>query len=258
MKRQQSARRLSCFSKAAWHDFSSCTQIPTSTRTISAFKTHFDALHILLALFYGSRSDCQSHSIKSSLLTFLSVANPHIAVGGMNIPHTNTGYESNSELDVAGRFVPIVYLIQDDGDGNSQMSDTPLQLPASANVAPDNSALVTFSQAEGDLMRNVPQNPSTYPHQQFLDLRELINRLHNNQLFNQLVTQRAREGLYNQRETARRVLLHQQRELWQETMRRTIIMCRCKFDSSNKKQMRDCLKGRGICSLDFPGSLSSS
>ena len=29
--------------------------------------------------------------------------------------------------------------------------------------------------------------------------------------------------------------------LWQETTRRTTVMCRCKFDSSNKKHMRDFL-----------------
>ena len=32
----------------------------------------------------------------------------------MITPHTNTGYEPNSELDMAGRFVPIVDLTQDD------------------------------------------------------------------------------------------------------------------------------------------------
>ena len=49
---------------------------------------------------------------------------------------------------------------QDDEDGNSRVSDTPLQLPASAGVSSDTSAWVTFSQAESDLMRNAP---SLYP-----------------------------------------------------------------------------------------------
>ena len=59
------------------------------------------------------------------------------------------------------------------------MPDIPLQLPASAHVSSDHSALVAFSQADGNLMRNVPslhpipsqtgvdpwqlQYPSTYP-----------------------------------------------------------------------------------------------
>ena len=99
--------------------------------------------------------------------------------GGMNILHANTGYEPNSEIDVAGRCVPKVDLTRDDEDGNSHISDIPLQLPTSVNAASKTSALETFSQAEGDLMRNVPslrpipsqtginpwqlQYPSTYP-----------------------------------------------------------------------------------------------
>ena len=54
-----------------------------------------------------------------------------------------------------GRFVPTVDLTQQDVDRKSHVSDIPLQLPTSANVASNNSVLVTFSQAEGDLMRNV-------------------------------------------------------------------------------------------------------
>ena len=60
---------------------------------------------------------------------------------------------------MAGRFVPIVDLAQEDENRNSHMSDIPLQLPASAHVASHNSALITFSQAENDLMQNV-QSPS--------------------------------------------------------------------------------------------------
>ena len=85
----------------------------------------------------------------------------------------------------------------------------------------------------------------------------------------QLVTQRAREALNDQREIARRALLHQQGEflaaihqceaaagqtmsvLGQEIMKRTITMCKYKFDSSNMKQMRDFLKDRGNRNRDF-------
>ena len=151
-----------------------------------------------------------------------------------------------------------------DEDRNPQVSDILWLLSASANVASNNSALVTFSQAEGDLMRNVPslhltpsqtrvnpwqlQCPSANPQSSpvVLGLYETV----------QLVKQRAREALNNQRETARRALLHQQGEflaathlkeaaaganscpylgksaLWQEITRHTIIiMCRCNFDS---------------------------
>ena len=60
------------------------------------------------------------------------------------------------ELDMAGRFVPNVDPTRGDEDGNYHFSDIPLLLTARANAAPKNSAFVTFSQAEGDLMRHVP------------------------------------------------------------------------------------------------------
>ena len=48
----------------------------------------------------------------------------------MTIHHANTGYdEPNSEMDVSGRFVPIVDLSHDDDDTNSHLSDIALQLP---------------------------------------------------------------------------------------------------------------------------------
>ena len=53
----------------------------------------------------------------------------------MNSPHTDRGHEPNSELGMAGRFIPIVDLSQNDEEGNSHVSDIPLQLPTSANVA---------------------------------------------------------------------------------------------------------------------------
>ena len=101
------------------------------------------------------------------------------------------------------------------------MSDIPLQLLASANVASNKCALATFSQAEGCLMRNVPslhsipsqtgvnpwqfQYPSTYPQGSPAVLRppETV----------QWASQRAREGLNPQRDTARRALLFKQGEL---------------------------------------------
>ena len=57
---------------------------------------------------------------------------------------------------MSGRFDPMADLTPDNENANSQMSDIPLQLPANANVASNISALVTFSQAEGDPMWNVP------------------------------------------------------------------------------------------------------
>ena len=56
---------------------------------------------------------------------------------------------------MTGRYAPKVDLTQDDEHGYAHMSDIPLQRPASTNVASNNSAFVTFSQAEGDMMRNV-------------------------------------------------------------------------------------------------------
>ena len=122
-----------------------------------------DARCILLAL-YVPRSGCQNHSIKSSLLnlpylidtetastTWTSCDQPvQILLRG-----SNTGDEPNGELDMAGWFVPIGDLTRDDEDRHSHMSDIPLRLPASAYFPSSNSALVTFSQPEGDPMRNV-------------------------------------------------------------------------------------------------------
>ena len=128
----------------------------------------------------------------------------------------------------------------------------------------------TFSPADGDPVQNVNshlpipiqtganpwqlQHHATYPQSvpAVLGLEEAVR----------LLTQRAREALHDQRETARRALLHQQGEflaathqherlrgqilyvLWQDIMMRTIRMCEYNFDSSNKKQMRDVLEDR--------------
>ena len=59
-------------------------------------------------------------------------------------------------MDTSGaRLVPIVDLTRDDGGTFAHMSDIPLQLPASANVSSNISALVTSSQAVGDPVQNV-------------------------------------------------------------------------------------------------------
>ena len=78
--------------------------------------------------------------------------------GGMTIPQSSTGSKFHSDLDMAGRCVPMLDLTQEDEDGSSHMSDIQLQLPASAKVASNNYALVMLSQAEGDLMRNAPSD----------------------------------------------------------------------------------------------------
>ena len=65
-------------------------------------------------------------------------------------------YEPNSEVDGSERFVPLVDLTHDDEDTHSHMSDIPLQLPTSANASSNNSAMLTFSQAEGAARQNLP------------------------------------------------------------------------------------------------------
>ena len=105
-------------------------------------------------------------------------------------------------------FVPTVDLTQSDEDENSHMSCKAVQLPASAIVASDTSALVTFSQVEGNLLRNVssphlaqsqpgvnswqPLYPTTHPQGLPAVLGPQV----------QLVTQRALEALNSQRVTA--------------------------------------------------------
>ena len=125
-------------------------------------------------------------------------------------------------MDTSGaRFVPIVDLTDDDGDTISHMSEIPLQLPTSANASSNNSALVTFAQA-GERSRATrslsPTDtksdqcesfalmyPATYP--------QCVPAVLGPQEVVQLVTQRAREALHDQRETARRALLRQQGRL---------------------------------------------
>ena len=104
--------------------------------------------------------------------------------GGMTIPQANTGYEPNSRIDMAD------YSTHDDEDANSHMSDIPLQPHASANVSSGTSALVTFSQAEGDFMpvsiryrvgpvyilgSNSTPVQTLEVHQQFLDPKKVFN-----------------------------------------------------------------------------------
>ena len=192
--------------------------------------------------------------------------------GSMKVQHSNTSYEPNSEMDMSGRFVPQVDLTDDDDDADSHMSDIPLQLPASAHVSSNNSALVPFSQAGGDLMQHdhslhpIPnqtganrwqlQYPVAYP--------QCVPADPGRQETAQLVTQRERKAQNDQRETARSALSHQLGELlvashqYEAAARKnlvsklarnseahTFLMCRWKFDSSIKKQ------NEGNCYHDF-------
>ena len=96
-------------------------------------------------------------------LTFFLRCNSTMS-SGMNIPQSNAGYEPNSELNMAGWFVPTVNCTNDDDGTCSHMSDIPLQLPASANASSENSALETFSEAQGSIMRNAPSlHPKVRP-----------------------------------------------------------------------------------------------
>ena len=143
--------------------------------------------------FYGSRSDRQNHihqviladllflrateTTSTTWTSYDQLADRILSAlsGGMNVPNANTGYEHHNELDMAGRFVPIEDLTRDDEDGNSHVSDIPLRLPASANAASRNSALETFSHAEGDHMRNVPCLHPT-PNQTGANPGQLVSR----------------------------------------------------------------------------------
>ena len=81
----------------------------------------------------------------------------------MALLQTYTGYEpnvsistANGEMNTSGaRFVAMVDLTHDDDDTNSHMSNIPLELPASANMSSNSSALVTFSQAGSAFVQNV-------------------------------------------------------------------------------------------------------
>ena len=157
--------------------------------SVEVFPVQFDA-HCIFLHFYGSRLELTKiiHQVILADMLYLSA-----------METTSTTWTSCDQFvhQFAGRFVPPVDVTHDDGDRKSHMSDIPLQLPASASVASNNYALVTFSQAEDDFMRNVPGlypilsqtggNPwhSQYHSahgqgsQQFLDLKKLFNWWHN-------------------------------------------------------------------------------
>ena len=157
-------------------------------------------------------------------------------------------------------------MTHDDGDSNSHMSDVPLQLPANSNLS-SNSAVVTFSQAEGDLVRNVPslhpiprqtgvnlwqlQYPSTYP--------QGLSAVLGHQETVQQVTQRAREALNIQRETPRRALLHQQGHFlaaahqYEAAAKQNLVSALARNNEAHNHnvQMRDFRKDRANCYLFF-------
>ena len=96
--------------------------------------------------------------------------------GEMNIPKGNTGYELNSQIDVTGRYVPIVDLTHDDDeDTNSHMSDIPLQLPTSANDPLNNSALIVTMRSDGSVL--VIVHVHFEPDLVLGDLRERLHRI---------------------------------------------------------------------------------
>ena len=94
-----------------------------------------------------------------------------------------------------------------------------LQRLASAHFSSTNSALVKFAQAEGDLMRNVlslhPVSNQTgvilWQLSQYI-LQGVLTVLRPQVTVQLTVTQRAREARNDQRETARRAVLHQRGE----------------------------------------------
>ena len=115
------------------------------------FQAHSDALRTLQHFFYGARSDCKvipsSHQTVNPYLKAAHLRNNSRYLSGSTTLHqTTTGSEpnvstnayvsvstANSQMDTSGaRFIPTVYLTHVDDDTNSHMSDTPLQLPASA------------------------------------------------------------------------------------------------------------------------------
>ena len=105
------------------------------------------------------------------------------------------------------------------------------------------------------------QCPSTYlrVHQQFLDLKKLFNWLHKEHEKLWRISAKLLDVLcVIVKETYSLALIDTKRlrgkilsVLWQWILKGTALMNRCKFDSSNKKQMLDFLKDWTNCCLDF-------
>ena len=94
---------------------------------------------------------------------------------------------------------------------------------------------------------------------QFLDLKKLFKGLHNEREKLRMISAKRLHVLQCiNKETFSLLLINTNSlrsrilsVLWHEMMRRTIMVCRCKFDISNMKQTRDLLTDRGNRYLDF-------
>ena len=129
----------------------------------------------------------------------------------MTIHHSNTGYEPNSEMDMSGRFVPIVELTHDDDDANSHMS--PIAGARESNTFVEQVCIGNVLASWGRPHAKCSQSPTDTKSEQLryaVTYPQSVPAALGPQETVQLVTRRARESLNFQRETARRPLLPQQ------------------------------------------------
>ena len=149
---------------------------------------------------------CQSATeTTSTISTFLCPSLSHILFrvnstmfGGLTKPHSHTGCEFNSDKDRSGRFFPTVIQHVTMKTRILMCPTCPVSFSQSANVSSDSSASVTFSQAEGDLLRCSKSPSDTKPDRgksfaitvsQYIPQGSLA--VHGPQETVQLVTQRA-------------------------------------------------------------------
>ena len=146
----------------------------------------------------------------------------------------------NSEMDTSGaRFVPMVAFTHNDDGTNSHKSDIPLQLPASANVPSNTSALGSQSPTDTKSDWNEP-------------LAIAVSRCIPSKCTCSSWTSRSCSSGYTKstRRSVRRIKMKRLRGntlsiLRQEVAKHQITTCRCKFGNSNMKQMRDFHKVKG-------------
>ena len=265
------------------------TERPTHVRSFQrlCFQIHLGAFRTLSALLWFKVGLSKSfHQVIIADLLYLSAteatpttltscAYSSVTFFGVSTPRCLSEWTFHRQTQAVSPTVKLIWSeglfqwwIRTHGEEEKlfHMSGITLKLPASANVSSNNSACGMFQvsiryRVRPEVNPSQVQCPSTYlsVHQQFLDLKKLFNWLHNEHEKIWMISANRLDVLcVIAKETFSLALIDTKRlrgkilsVLWQGILKRTTLIYRCKFDSSNKKQMCDFLNDWTNCCLDF-------
>ena len=198
------------------HFIRGCSQIHSPTRTFSAL-----LLWLFLDISWRIGHTLSTFMVQCRIVKIIPSSQPFWLSPECNGDHIH-------HLDILWPFLSHILLrvtftmsgSVTTSNSGFQMSDIPLQLPASATASSNDFALVTFSQAGSDLMQNVHSlrpiaiqtRPNLWQLQHPIAYPQSVLAVLGPQEAVQLVTHWAQEALNDQREKARRALLCQQGE----------------------------------------------